>query len=432
MKKLIFFALLSTLLLRLPSLFEPDWYDDEGIYLTIGQSIKSGYTMYQNITDNKPPFLYLLASLVQTQFSLRLILLVWSLLTVYFFYVLADKHKLGLAVFPFIALTQTPLLEGNIANGEIFMLLPILISLYLLERKKYSLAAFVAGLSLLIKIPAFFDILALSLLLFYQTKSQKKALSFLLLSALPLLLLSLYYYVTGIFPNFFDQVLKNNLAYLNSFYVGNHTSYLPNSQLIFKLCLVISLLIIVLRSHLSTITKFTLAWLLLTIFSTQLSGRPYYHYYLQVSAPFCLLAASYFKKQEAVLLISLLILLPSLSYYLNFLTGNSPLFFPKDTASIYSAAKYISSNTPPDQKLFLWTNDPQLYYLSSRHPSYKFLLKYHIVDSSTRLQALDSVKTNMPTVVTYTNSDFSELGKLLTDYYKLLYENQRFMVYVPK
>ncbi|HEX8932414.1 MAG TPA: hypothetical protein VF810_04620, partial [Patescibacteria group bacterium] len=46
-------------LLRLPSLIEPDWYGDEGIYQTIGMALHKGSFLYTQIWDNKPPLLYL-------------------------------------------------------------------------------------------------------------------------------------------------------------------------------------------------------------------------------------------------------------------------------------------------------------------------------------------------------------------------------------
>ncbi|PIV07387.1 hypothetical protein COS53_02565, partial [Candidatus Shapirobacteria bacterium CG03_land_8_20_14_0_80_35_14] len=56
-------------LLRLPSLFEPYWYGDEGVYLALGQGIRHGLTLYSQIYDNKPPAIYYLAALTQTVFG---------------------------------------------------------------------------------------------------------------------------------------------------------------------------------------------------------------------------------------------------------------------------------------------------------------------------------------------------------------------------
>ena len=66
------FLFLIFLFLRLPSLFEPYWYGDEGIYLTLGQGVRKGLVLYQQIHDNKPPTLYYLAALGQTVFGFRL------------------------------------------------------------------------------------------------------------------------------------------------------------------------------------------------------------------------------------------------------------------------------------------------------------------------------------------------------------------------
>ena len=49
--------------LRFPSLFEPNWYGDEGVYQTLGIGMNAGRLLYKGIFDNKPPLLYFLYSL---------------------------------------------------------------------------------------------------------------------------------------------------------------------------------------------------------------------------------------------------------------------------------------------------------------------------------------------------------------------------------
>src|SRR3990167_6055899 len=49
--------------LRVPSLFEPYWYGDEGIYLTIGRAMRGGMELYKEVHDNKPPLLYVVAAI---------------------------------------------------------------------------------------------------------------------------------------------------------------------------------------------------------------------------------------------------------------------------------------------------------------------------------------------------------------------------------
>ena len=47
-------------LLRLPSVIEPYWYGDEGIYEVLAQAMNQGRGLYSGIWDNKPPLLYII------------------------------------------------------------------------------------------------------------------------------------------------------------------------------------------------------------------------------------------------------------------------------------------------------------------------------------------------------------------------------------
>ena len=83
--------ILLAVILRIPSLFEPYWYGDEGIYLTLGHAARQGLVWYRDIHDNKPPLLYLVAALAGTVFWFRLILLVWHAATIALFWELSTK-----------------------------------------------------------------------------------------------------------------------------------------------------------------------------------------------------------------------------------------------------------------------------------------------------------------------------------------------------
>src|SRR5665647_1501132 len=132
--KYFLFLAVIFLFLRLPSLFEPYWYGDEGIYLVLGQGIRKGLTLYTQIHDNKPPTLYYLAAIGQTVFGFRLLLMVFMALTVFLFYKLASlllsAKKTKIATLIFLILSSIPLIEGSIANAEVFMLLPTILGFY--------------------------------------------------------------------------------------------------------------------------------------------------------------------------------------------------------------------------------------------------------------------------------------------------------------
>src|SRR3990167_1365562 len=61
-------------LLPIPSFIEPYWYGDEGIYQVIGMGLRNGRLLYRDIWDNKPPLLYVLYALYNSdQFTIRLV-----------------------------------------------------------------------------------------------------------------------------------------------------------------------------------------------------------------------------------------------------------------------------------------------------------------------------------------------------------------------
>ena len=70
-KRWLVIVLALVVVLRIPSLFEPYWYGDEAIYLTIGQAINRGVPLYSGTHDHKPPLLYLVAAVAGNEFWLK-------------------------------------------------------------------------------------------------------------------------------------------------------------------------------------------------------------------------------------------------------------------------------------------------------------------------------------------------------------------------
>src|SRR3989338_2050674 len=106
MKKLInIHYLILTLILfviflfRLPSLFEPYWYGDEGIFAAVAANLNQGGVLYQTAWDNKPPMIYLTYAAIfklfgVSMFWLRLVTLALVLATAVVIYEIA-KNILG-------------------------------------------------------------------------------------------------------------------------------------------------------------------------------------------------------------------------------------------------------------------------------------------------------------------------------------------------
>src|SRR4029079_19585197 len=122
----------------------------------------------------KPPILYFIYAIFSgDQFYVRLASLVIGALSVILFYVIAEKiftRKISIyfstAFFAIIFGLQ--LIEGNVANAENFMLLPILAAFYFLfvdkvSRKNVIFAGVLLSIAFLTKIVAVFDFAAFGL-----------------------------------------------------------------------------------------------------------------------------------------------------------------------------------------------------------------------------------------------------------------------------
>ncbi len=326
--ELLIIILCLVALFRLPSLLEPYWYGDEGIYLTVGNGVRHGLALYRDIHDNKPPGIYLLAALAGSLFWFRLLLLVWNLASIAVFswiaeHLLPAKQRVWklatLATFLFAFLPFAA--EGNIANGEIFMVLPTLIGMGLLlkmrtvSQKKHilSLSAF-AGLSFslafLIKVPSLFDAVAAGIFFFLvvpQVKvfKVKERFTTLLRSIFslppwifgvaffaPILISILYYGMIGAGNAYLRAALLQNVGYLSSWGTGSQDarnivqSGLKNRAI---LLLATSVILFVGAPLLTSETLLVLFWFAFALFGVLLSERPYPHYLIQAIPALALL-----------------------------------------------------------------------------------------------------------------------------------------------
>lgn len=453
------------IILRLPSLFEPYWYGDEGIYLTLGQGIRKGLILYQQIHDNKPPSLYYLASIAKTVFGFRLMLLFVMSATVYVFYLLSrkifSKNLSKISTFLFVVLTSIPFVEGNIANAEIFMLLPTLIAfLFFLKSSKniyIYLSGLFLGLAFTIKIPVFIEAFFLILYLLIDNLSllKKNFFRYIIKPFLlgvgfltPMIIYLIYFYFLGAFKPFLYSALLQNFSYISSWSTGNQASSASSGGVVQRFVILIALLIIVFILYLKKIIKrehlLIFGWFFACIFGALLSTRPYPHYLIQVLPPLCLLLVTFLSKNKSSLkiigLFSLCFLVfiikkynfyfyPNLDYYRNFYTHLTSLnssdylsYFGSNITTINQISDYINKNTSSTDHVFVWGDEPYIYALSDRLPPGRYTVAYHIVDFNGYTETIESFKANSPKFIIYfpmENRPFTELDGILNRYYFL-------------
>ncbi len=414
--------------LRFPSLFEPYWYGDEGIYQTLGLGIDNGRLLYKEIFDNKPPFLYLLYGLFGAdQFMLRLVSLLFGILTLGVFFKLCKKllendKASYVATIIFAFLFGLPLIEGNIANAENFMLFFNITAGFLVIRsldhtnsKRYKilfLAGIILGISFLFKIVGIFDFAAFLVFLFFANFAKnfkdifkpqnllseiKNILPLILGFLLPILLITLYFVLNGAFPYFFKATFANNIGYVG---YGNKL-IIPQGLLILKLAIVFLFLsfIFIKKNVLGNNHVFIYIWLIFSLFNAFLSQRPYTHYVLVAIPALCLLIGlvmlknKYFKFSLLILVISLFLLITNFSFYIKtvfyyqnfvqFLTNQKNVyqyqrFFDGNTPNDYELASYINRVADEKDNIFIWGNNAQVYKLTNKLPPGRYTVAYHI------------------------------------------------------
>lgn len=456
--KILILILVLVAILRIPSFFEPNHYADEDIYLTLGQGFKRGLVFYRDIHDNKPPLLYLTAALAGNITNFKLILFFWNLINVVLVWFVAQKffksqNLVKLVTLIFGIFSTLPLLEGNLANGEIFMIMPITAAVLALfiQKPNFFLAGFLFSIGLLFKVPVLFEFLGILFwLTFYQSKTiflgikkffSKDNLFFIFGFIFPILCTLLYYFIVGAGSVYLKAAFFQNVGYLSSW-----ETRLPfyQSGLFFRgIILLFSFALIYFFRHKFTPKfGFIALWFLSSLFGTLLSGRPYPHYLIEIILPTCLVLSSliaepkfYSKIISSFLLILLIFSIfyfkfwhyPSFSYYQNFVKYQLHLinknqylsFFGDNVINDQKISEYIQKSTQKNDKIFVWGTEPAIYVLSNRLPVGKYTVAYHISDFNGFDQTIDQLKIDLPKFIIYypDQVSFLKLDTFLNRYY---------------
>lgn len=457
--KYLLIILVAVIILRIPSLFEPYWYGDEAIYLTLGEGIRQGLTLYKDIFDHKPPAIYVLAALAGSVFWFRLVLLFWHTVTLVLFWDLSSrlfKNKtkpVVLSTFVFAALTTLPILEGHIANAEIFMMGPVIaaLALFFAFPKPSSLLLTALGIlfsiSTLFKIPALFDFLAFIAFLAYITSVNLKDVKNLLQKvfylslgfALPIVISILYFWSQNALFQYLETAWSQNFVYISRWHGQENFSLLntiTQAGLLVRTVVLAIFLggIYLLRKRLDKTTLFASLWFVFALFASLLSARPYPHYLIQVIPPLSiLLTIIVFGKEKQrffpvpILLIFLTSLLvykfyyyPTFSYYGNFfsyMTGQKNQTdyysaFDHRMPYIYSLSNFITQRTSKNDHIFIWGTAPELYALSHRLPPGRYITSFHIIDFGGEQETLTALEEEKPRYIIVLNDETRELPGL--------------------
>ncbi len=456
----------GVLLFRIPSFFEPYSYGDEMIYLTLGNAIRRGLTLYQQIHDNKPPLLYLTAAVAGNLFWFKAILCFWMLGTTIAFWHLVKnlfkENKLAqkISVIIFAILTTIPLFEGNIVNAELFLIGPIIIALTILLTKPTYKNIFLSGIlfaiATLFKVPAAFDLLAIVAFWLIVTKLDKheiieiakKTLVLALGFAVPILITLIWFFLRNALPDYVNIAFLQNIGYISSWGGNANLSFLTkHGPLILRASIVLIGFAALKLSQKKLGKTFILAciWFLTSLFAVTLSERPYPHYMIQAIPSLSilitiLLTSSKIEQVFTIIPLTIAIFVPiyykfyyypTSSYYLRFIqfaVGQISKTqylnkFDQNTVSNYEVSQIIIKSTTADDKIFVWGDAaPIIYALSRRLPPIKYVADYHISDFSSQEETVQNLSKNPPILIVILSnaSKSTQLQNLISKKYVLI------------
>ncbi len=464
-----------TMLVRIPSLFEPLWYEDEAIYMIIGREIRHGATLYVDIFDHKTPGIYYFAALITKFFgenilTWRILLNLWVLATLPLFYFLAkkltaDKKTALWATGFFGLLTATPLLQGNVGNSEIFVIPIVMLAVIAGLNKKYFLSGLIFSLTILFKVPFVFDFGAFFLftaLSVQKNKTRETLKNLVLLTsgvALPVLLSVVYFAAHGALNAYIQSALLFNVTYTT---FGNSFLF-PHSLMIIKGLPILTLVGYLVNKAFKNFQKsgqtkieafdFVLLWAAFSFYAAIFGGRAYFHYLIEAVPAFAILAAYALRdtaKRKIALIVcgaivigAAVIVQPIIyaRYYPSFfryITGKDSFMkytdnLEKMVAANYQAADYLRSNTQKSDTVFAFSNQPGVYLLSGLKPATPYILFSHIENNTVELvKTVKTLTKTKPKFILVQEPEvgyFPQLFELLKKDYHLVKTFPRYKIY---
>ncbi len=456
------------LLLRIPSFFEPYYYGDETIYLTLGQGLKEGLPFYSGLHDNKPPILYLIAALAGNIVFFKLFLSIASIISIVLFekitkVLFETKVKTQkLSVILFALLTTIPLFEGNIANAENFMMVFSLAAIYILLCKKLTVknlifSGIMFGFSFLVKVPAFLDLPVIILFWLILKGLNKENLLRVFKNSLlitvgfltPVIISLIWYGISGNLGDYVKAAFMQNVGYVSSWRASaaEKSFLLRNAPLLIRFLIALSGITFTYIFRKKLTKPFVLAsiWLMLSLFAATISERPYPHYLLQSVGPIVIFLSILFtqsSKEQSFIVLPLFIALlvpvyykfwyyPTASYYLRFakyvsgITNKDKYLssFGKYTSRNYQIADFLINSSYKKDRIFIWSPDSStIYALARRFPPIKYVADYHILDYSKTEDVAKVLASEKPRfiVITPDARPFVEIADLLRQNYFLV------------
>ena len=466
----LFIILLVIFVMRFPSLFEPFWYGDEGIFAAVARNLNLGGVLYDTAWDNKPPMIYLTYQAIfnvfgVSMFWLRLVTIIAVLTTAAIIYEIAQvtigvKRAL-VATFTFGLLTSLRLIEGNLALTEIYMILPIALAMMIAIKRKFDyLSLFVAGflfaVGSLYKQVGALEAAALGIFLFLESRTffdfVKKGFILTIGFLIPYTVAVLYFAPKNLLNDYIFAAYTYYQIYLNES---------PQYQIFINISKILPIVAAVgygiwqkYKLKKVGVTHLLFLWAAFSLLGSYFSGRTYGHYLVQAVPAVSLLIASIslpVKLNKARIVFAVAFFVPLLILtrllFSDFLTGG-PInqirywqnfiafaysdkglsdyndFFDRNVNTIMALADSIEKSGSRGKTIYIWGDFPWLYAVVDAWNPSRYVTSFHVFGVPDGPKEVTSdLNANLPELIIkpeHSIGYFKELEMLVATRYTLI------------
>ena len=294
---------------------------DESTYLVIADHFLNGEVLYKDVTDIKPPGIFIIFSLIQLIVgkSIFMFRLVGAIVVgTGAFIVFKTKRNWGSPLWPSIISGMVYVFMFNFYFGfsvstEIFFVFFTALGIWAYSKTNqgtfyYFLSGLMLGLGFLVKLHVAFDALALGLFILFLGFGKKAFKSTLIECALltggfllPFAITHGIFWMTGYYEYYhfitykapFNYSVDRDVGVLLKYFKDGMVTYLP------------FIILAVFGFFEMKKQSLKVYWLLILMFILEwgailATGKPHPHYWLQLSLPLALMAGSMFEREQTV------------------------------------------------------------------------------------------------------------------------------------
>lgn len=419
---LLLLIITAAISVRMVFLHEP-FERDEGLYAHIGQIILKGGLPYRDAMDQKPPgihYIYatLIATFGATTEGIRIGTALYSAGTVLALFFCA-RQVFGMSSGLWAALlygifSAGPLIRGSSSNSEVFMVLPVVLSIYLLilwaEKPKslfLAVSGILLGCAMVIKTVALPHVLAGFLFIIitaYRKRGWRNAVIggaiFSVCSVAPLAVTTLFFYAKGAFQDYYYWTIEFNKMYGKTspaeFFHRMRLGMTRTAPELLPLVTLATIALFRICSAQRTGKAFFLVASLVAAFvGLSMPTKFFEHYFIQLVPPLAILAgagmADLCNQRRVTASMALIPVLAAViywaateyPYYLSY--SAEQVSSKKYSSDIFvnsvKIARYVKERTTPNDYIFQWGFEPELYFLADR-PSPNLYTVHFAVDAA--------------------------------------------------